>query len=179
MRIKLFCIAVALCGIVHSYAEEMQGFVGIGYSPAIQFDGPDAGLRQTARLDFIRIPKNFGLELRASKNSDYQDLGALLKIFKVWNLNSQTATGIHAGIGLGANFSDKYQNTDLNQRERGTEGFLHGYSRFLWDFGNSVGLAFDLAYEYSPFLKINSYSKNFNPSTQRFIFGVMLAVDVD
>jgi hypothetical protein len=160
-------------------ADDMKGFVGLGFAPAMQFDGPDPGIRSTARLEFNRIIRNVALEFRGSSNSDYQDFGGIIKTFKTWGLSDETATGIHLGLGLGGNFGDKYYNGDLNRREKGVEFFLHTFSRFLWDFGVGLGLAFDLAYEYAPITKLNSYSETQSHGTQRLLLGVMLVVDVD
>ncbi len=165
-------------------AEYLDGFVGLGFGYTYRLTEPEDGRRRYFRVEFARLRKWISIDARVGFGKGYSDYGGLFRVAKHWRFDGDSATGISLGAGVGALFSDGVKPRAGFSREAFIDVIGAPFLRFIWDFGRSMGLAFEAEYQVVPktmFVNDNEDDtiKDVSKTRQRFYGSVSLLLEVE
>ena len=191
---RLFCAALltlAATTQLHAQSDEIEvddpiyldGYVGLGGAIVPHLTDEEKGTRQAIRLEFARLRKWISIDFRAGLGEDYSDFGGLFRIYKHWKFNGDSATGISLGAGLGGMYSQGERPLPGFDRQPFVDAIGAPFIRFIWDWGYSMGLGFDLEYQLVPlrnYTEDSSFDEVEDDQNlrQRIMFGVSLLFEV-
>ncbi len=172
------------------YGRDKEILNGV-VAPAVSFLQPaeayETDSRIYGRIEFMRIPKNIGLDFRVGSGGGYTDLGLSIKFFKHWQFSTGAATGVSAGLGIGGLYSKGSDaissELDFNPGENGENDFIELFGapfiRYIWDWGNQFGMGVELEYQILPFRRfVQSPTKTIEDVQQKFALTVMFLFGV-
>ena len=167
--------------------EFLDGFVGIGggtvqHLTESQFTEDDRGLRQYAHLEFSRLRRWIALDVRAGFGQDYNDYGLVFKIYKHWRFNPKNSTGLSLGAGVGGMYSPKKTLSETESRYAFIDFVGAPFARYIWDWGNGMGIEASLEYQLLPLRKYvgdTSITEDNNDLRTRVAFGLSLLFEAD
>lgn len=180
---------------VTSYAQELDeevddpvyldGFVGVGGSIVSHLSEGEQGTRQNVRVEFARIRKWIAIDLRVGFGQDYTDFGGNFRVFKhIRFTDRDSATGLSLGMGLGGMYSQGQSPKPGDDRQPFADIIVSPFARFIWDWGNGVGMGFDLEYQAVPYTTYmeDTATDNFDDIRDlrhRIMFGVSFLFEVE
>ncbi len=169
--------------------EFLDGFVGIGggmvqHLTESKLSEGDRGLRQYAHLEFSRLRKWVSLDARAGFGQEYNDYGLLFRVYRHWRMNSKNSTGLSLGGGVGGFYSPQKNLSSTEKRHAFLDLMGAPFVRFIWDWGNGMGIEANLEYQLLPLRKyigsgVTSETENDNNLRTRVAFGLSLLFEAD
>ena len=130
-------------------ADFIDGYIGPGFYLDKQFSAIEVGSRTKWRLEFGRLSKGVELDVFTGSGLDYNDTGAVLKVFNHWKMISDNnSTGISMGIGFGPSFSAGL--TTVSPAEGFWDVIINPFVRGVFDSGYGPALAIELGLSYVP-----------------------------
>jgi hypothetical protein len=164
--------------------EFLDGFIGIGGGMTKnltqnELTQDDIKYRQYAHLEFNRLRRWIALDLRAGFGNSYNDYGLIFKVYKHWRFSSKNSTGLSLGAGVGGMFSPK-KNSPTDPRDPYVDLIGVPFARYIWDWGNGVGIEASLEYQLIPLRKYMDTPSTSNSDLRtRFGFGLSLLFEAD
>ena len=164
--------------------EFLDGFIGIGggmiqHLTENELTQHDIGFRQYAHLEFTRLRRLISLDLRAGFGHGYNDYGLIFKVYKHWRFSAKNSTGLSLGAGVGGMFSPK-KNSPTDPRNPYVDLIGVPFVRYMWDWGNGVGMEASLEYQLIPLRKDTDTPSTSNSDLRtRFGFGLSLLFEAD
>lgn len=135
----------------------LDGYVGLGGALLQQFTDEEAGTRQNIKVEFVRLRKWISLDARVGLGNGYSDFGGLFRLYKHWKFDRESSTGISLGAGLGAMYSQGTSPLPGLERQPFIDAIGAPFIRYIWDWGNGMGISFDLEYQIVP---IRNYTED-------------------
>ena len=176
----------------HAYADEedvddpvyLDGFVGAGGGVVTQLTDTEKGTREVVRLEFARLRKYIAIDFRVGFGQNYSDFGGMFRLYKHIKFGNESSTGISLGLGGGAMYSQGKPPTAGQDRQPFFDVIGAPFARFIWDWGNGVGMGFDLEYQLVPLTNFTNDTATDNVSDihelrQRIMFGVSFLFEVE
>ncbi|MEZ4813835.1 MAG: hypothetical protein R3A80_01340 [Bdellovibrionota bacterium] len=191
---RLLCAALLTCFIplnLHAQADDIEvddpvyldGYVGLGGAFLQQLSAEEEGTRQIIRVEFARIRKWISLDARVGLGQNYSDFGGLFRVYKHWKFNKESSTGISFGAGVGAMYSQGATPVSGLDRQPFIDAIGAPFIRYIWDWGNGMGLGIDLEYQLVPLRMFTEDTDTDNVEDdqnlrQRIMLGVSLLFEV-
>jgi len=162
----------------------LDGYVGLGGAILQQLSDKEAGTRQNIKVEFARIRKWISLDARVGLGKDYSDFGGVFRLYKHWKFDGESSTGISLGAGVGAMYSQGASPAAGLDRQPFIDGIGAPFIRYIWDWGNGMGLSFDLEYQLVPMRMFTEDSETDEVEDDqnlrnRVLFGVNVLFEVD
>lgn len=164
--------------------EFLDGFVSVGggfiqHLKENELTQNDKGVRQYAHLEFTRLRRWIALDVRAGFGHGYNDYGLIFKVYKHWRFNPKNSTGLSLGAGLGGMYSPK-KNSPTDPRNPYIDLVGSPFARYMWDWGNGVGIEASLEYQLIPLRKYTDTPSTSNSDLRtRLGFGLSLLFEAD
>ncbi len=161
----------------------LDGYVGLGGAFLQQFSDEESGTRQNIRVEFARIRKWISLDARVGLGQDYSDFGGLFRLYKHWKFDRESSTGISLGAGVGAMYSQGTTPAAGLDRQPFIDAIGAPFIRYIWDWGNGMGLSFDLEYQIVPMRMFTEDTETDNVEDDknlrnRVLFGMSILFEV-
>ncbi|NCN26629.1 hypothetical protein GW915_03560 [bacterium] len=151
LKLPLLFLSFLVCS---AHADKLNGIVGPSGFFNWQITDSEKATRQLYKFEFTRLTKHFGVDFRVGTGEGYTDYGGAFRLFNHIELggDSDRATGITYGGGAGGMWSslDDVSATSGENNER-TDVVFHAFTRYIYDFGNNIGLGIELEYQFVPY----------------------------
>ncbi len=162
----------------------LDGYVGLGAGFNRHLTESESGSRYNFKVEFARLRKWISMDFRAGIGQDYSDFGAMLRFYKHWKFGPESATGMLFGVGGGGMYSQGITPPAGLDRQAFFDAIAAPFVRYIWDWGNGVGMGFDLEYQLVPLTgypgdtETDTYEDN-QDLRQRVVFGVSFLFEVE
>lgn len=162
----------------------LDGYVGLGGAILHQFSSQEEGTRQNIKVEFARLRKWISIDARVGLGQGYSDFGGLFRFYKHWKFDKDSATGISLGAGIGAMYSQGVSPVAGEGRKAFVDVIGAPFVRFIWDWGNGVGLGIDAEYQLVPYTMYTDDTgtdsvDDVRELRNRVFLGVSLLIEVD
>lgn len=163
--------------------EFLDGFVGIGGGVVQHLTAGETGVRQNLHLEFTRLRKSISLDTRFGFGGSYSDFGLLFRVYRHWRFNPKNSTGLSLGVGAGGLYSPGETPENSTKKAAFVDLVAAPFARFLWDWGNGMGIEASLEYQLVPYQVLvgakEQDQKNDNTLYSRVGFNLSLLFEAD
>ena len=152
MKKSLFslCLFSSLFSYSIKADDPVDGIIGFTYSYMRHFSDVEKGNRYPLKLEFTRLSRNFGIDVRRGTGLGLTDYGGFLRIFEHFPFSDASATGITAGLGGGVMWAELDSGGTQDRSNSLNDIVVAPFVRFLYQLPRSMALGLDLEYQNVP-----------------------------